>query len=211
VKSVATVVPNNTFGTGVADAAGAAFEAAGGKVVKSVAYTEGQPDYRADVQSVIAAAPEAIISAGYGDDSRTIFKNARELGLDVPWYTAYPSIFEVENPEWMSGKLSGVDNGGYGTDAGKAVLAAYKAKWPEEGEPLAHIYYGYDAMMVLAEAMKTGGVDPAKIAAALPGAVAGYTGATGAIVWDERGQRIDPPLDIITYKDGKFETVGTIE
>jgi branched-chain amino acid transport system substrate-binding protein len=211
VKTVATVVPNNTFGTGVADAAGAAFEAAGGKVVKSVAYTEGQPDYRADVQSVVAAAPEAIISAGYGDDSRTIFKNARELGLDVPWYTAYPSIFTVENEAWMNGKLSGVDNGGYGNDTGKAVLAAYKAKWPDEGEPLAHTYYGYDAMMVLAEAMKKAGVEPAAIAKALPTVVAGYTGATGTIVWDDRGQRIDPPLDIIEYKNGKFETVGTIE
>ena len=38
-----------------------------------------------------------------------------------------------------------------------------------------------------------------------------YVGATGAIVWDERGQRINPPLDIIEYKGGKFETVGTIE
>ena len=211
IKSAATIVPNNTFGTGVADAAAAAFEAAGGKIVKTVAYTEGQPDYRADVQSIVAAAPEAIISAGYGDDSRTIFKNARELDLNVPWFAAYPSIFTVENDEWMNGKLMGVDNGGYASDTGKAVLAAYKAKWPGEDEPLAHIYYGYDAMMVLAEAMKKGGVEPAAIAAALPSVVGPYVGATGAIVWDERGQRINPPLDIIEYKGGKFETVGTIE
>ena len=70
----------------------------------------------------------------------------------MPWYTAYPSIFTVENEGWMNGKLSGVDNGGYGNESGKAVLAAYKAKWPGE-EPLAHIYYGYDAMKVLAAAM----------------------------------------------------------
>ena len=157
---MATIVPNNTYGLGVANAAGQAFKAAGGKVVKSVAYAEGQPDYRADIESVIAAAPEAIISAGYGDNSRTIFKNARELGLDAPWYTAYPSIFTVENEKWMNGKLSGVDNGGYGNDPGKAVLAAYKAKWPKDGEPLAHIYYGYDAMKVLAAAMKKAGEDP---------------------------------------------------
>ncbi|MBN8997508.1 MAG: ABC transporter substrate-binding protein [Rhizobiales bacterium] len=210
IKTVATVVPNNTFGLGVADAAGAAFKEAGGKVVKSVAYTEGQPDYRADMQSVVAAAPEAIISAGYGDDSRTIFKNARELGLNVPWFAAYPSIFTVENDAWMNGKLSGVDNGGYSNDTGKAVLAAYKAKWPGE-EPLAHIYYGYDALKVLAAAMAKVGEDPKAIAAELPNAVKGYVGATGAIAWDDRGQRIDPPLDLIEYKDGKFETVGTIQ
>ncbi|MEP0324104.1 ABC transporter substrate-binding protein [Bauldia litoralis] len=210
-RSIATIVPNNTFGTGIAEAAGAAFEAAGGKIVRKVAYTEGQPDYRADVQAIIAAEPDALVGVGYGDDSRTVFKNARELGFDAPWYAAYPSIFAVENEEWMDGKLSGVDNGGYANDGGAAVLAAYKAKWPDEDEPLAHIYYGYDAMMVLAKAIEAGGVESAEIAEALPSVVQSYVGATGKIVWDDRGQRIDPPLDIIEYKGGKFETVGTIE
>src|SRR5262249_6850915 len=43
-KTAAFVVPNNTFGTGLADAAAAAFEAKGGKVVRKLAYSEGQPD-----------------------------------------------------------------------------------------------------------------------------------------------------------------------
>ena len=68
-----------------------------------------------------------------------IFKNARELGINAPWYAAYPSIFTVENEAWMNGRLSGVDNGGYGGDAGKAVLAADKTKRPKDGEPLARI------------------------------------------------------------------------
>ncbi|WP_176082759.1 ABC transporter substrate-binding protein [Martelella sp. HB161492] len=207
IKTAAVVVPNNAFGLGVADAATAEFEARGGKVVEKIAYTEGQPDYRADVQVLVGDDVGAIIATGYGDDSRTVFRNMRELGIDAPWYAAYPSILDVENPEWMNGKLTGVDNGGYGQGVGEKVLAEYKAKYGDE-DVLAHIYYGYDALMVLAKAMEKSGTEPADIAKALPEVVKDYQGATGTIVWDDRGQRIDPPIDVITYEDGKFVTTG---
>jgi len=207
-KKAAIIVPNNAFGLGIADAAQAAFEAKGGTVVERIAYTEGQPNYRADIQVLVGKDFDAIISGGYGDDSRTVFRTVRELGINAPWYASYPTILEVEDKDWMSGKLSGVDNGGFDQGAGKAVLEKYKAKYKDD-DVLAHIYYGYDALMVLAEAMKKGGTDAASIAKELPGVVATYDGATGKIVWDDRGQRIDPPLDIIVFKDGKFETTGS--
>jgi branched-chain amino acid transport system substrate-binding protein len=206
LTTAAFVAPNNTFGGGIVDAAAAAFEAAGGTVLAKVAYTEGQPDYRADIQPLVALAPQAIIAVGYGDDSRTVFKNARELGLDAPWYTAYPSIFTVENPEWMNGRLFGIDNGGISGAKAQEVAAAYTAKYGE-GTPTPHVYYAYDAVQLLAKAMTAGGTEAAQIAAALPGTVAGYDGATGTITWDDRGQRIDPPMDFFAYKDGALVTI----
>lgn len=206
VKTAVFVVPNNTFGTGLMDAAAAAFEAKGGKVLRKIAYTESQPDYRADMQAVLQAKPDAIVSAGYGDDTRTIFKAARELGIDAPWYTAYPSIFTVENEGWMNGKLFGVDNGGLNSAQGQQIAKAYADKF--KGEPRPHYYYGYDAMMLLAKAMQAaGGDDPAKVKAALATVVKGYDGATGKIEWDDRGQRINPPMDLFEYKDGKLQLI----
>ncbi|MCX5515815.1 hypothetical protein C3941_05750 [Kaistia algarum] len=207
-KTAAVVVPNNAFGLGVAEAASAAFEAKGGKIVENIAYTEGQPDYRADVQALVKAKPDAIITAGYGDDSRTVLRNVRELGINATWFAAYPSILEIDNKEWMNGRLLGVDNGGYSQGVGKAVQDKYAAKFGDK-DILAHVYYGYDAMMVLAEAMKKGGTDAAAIAKTMPEVVKTYNGASGKIVWDDRGQRIDPPIDVLTYKDGKFETTAT--
>ena len=32
-------------------------------------------------------------------------------------------------------------------------------------------------------------------------------GATGTITWDDRGQRIDPPVDFVTFEDGAFKSV----
>jgi len=207
-KTAAVVIPNNAFGMGVAEAAAAAFKAKGGTIIETITYTEGQPNYRADIQVLAGKAPDAIITCGYGDDSRTILRAVRELGIEAPWFAAYPSILEIENKDWMNGKLSGVDNGGYSQGVGKAVLDKYHAKYGEE-DVLAHVYYGYDAMMVLAEAMKAGGTDAASIAKTMPEVVKSYDGASGKISWDDRGQRIDPPLDVITFKDGKFETTGT--
>jgi branched-chain amino acid transport system substrate-binding protein len=205
-KTAAFIVPNNTFGTGLMDAAAAAFTAAGGKVVRKIAYTEGQPDYRPDLQPLQRAKPDAIISAGYGDDTRTVFKAVRELGIDVPWYVAYPSIFSVEDPAWMDGKLSGIDNGGLTGAVSQRIKAEYVKKFG--GEPRPHYFYAYDAMMLLARAMQQAGTDPAAIKAALPSVTKGYDGATGAIAWDARGQRIDPPLDYFVYTGGKLVTVA---
>jgi branched-chain amino acid transport system substrate-binding protein len=201
-KTAVFIVPNNTFGTGIMDAAATAFAASGGKVLRKIAYTEGQPDYRPDLQPLLAAKPDAIVSAGYGDDTRTIFKAARELGIAAPWYVGYPSIFSVEDPAWMDGKLSGIDNGGLTTPIGQEIKAAYTAKFP--GEPRPHYYYGYDAMMLLGLAMQKAGVDGPAIKAALPEVVKTYDGATGQIKWDDRGQRVDPPLDYFVYTGGKL-------
>lgn len=205
VKTAVFVVPNNTFGTGLMDSASAAFEAKGGKVLRKIVYTEGQPDYRSDMQAALQAKPDAIMSAGYGDDTRTIFKATRELGIDVPWYVAYPSIFTVENEAWMNGRLFGVDNGGLNSTVGQEIAKAYDEKY--KGQPRPHYYYAYDAMMLLAKAMQAGGTDAAAIKAALPVVVKDYDGATGQIVWDDRGQRIDPPMDFFAYKDGKLQLI----
>ena len=204
-KTAAFVVPNNTFGTGLMEAAAAAFQAKGGTVVRKVAYTEGQPDYRVDVQAIVQAKPMAIITAGYGDDSRAIFKNARQLGLEAPWYAAYPTIFSIEDEKWMSGKFFGVDNGGGSLKSAQDVKKKYIEKYGQE--PLPHLYYGYDALKLLALAMREGGTTADAIRKQLPKVAASYTGATGSIKWDDHGQRIKPPIEFLEYKGGKFEVL----
>lgn len=201
-KRAAFIVPNNTFGTGLMAAAVAAYTAAGGKAVREIVYTEGQPDYRPDLQPLQGLKPDAIMSAGYGDDTRTVFKAARELGVTAPWYVAYPSIFSVEDPAWMNGRLSGLDNGGLSGPVAQEIRSDYTKKYG--GSPRPHYFYGYDAMMLLALAMQQAGTDTKAIKAALPLVTKTYDGATGHIEWDDRGQRINPPMDYFVFKDGQL-------
>ncbi len=208
-KSAAFVVPNNTFGTGLMNAAADAFVASGGEVLAQVAYTEGNPNYRADMQTVANVEPDAIIAAGYGDDSRTIFKNAQQLDIAAPWYGAYPTIFAIDDEEWMSERFFGVDNGGASLKSTMELAERYRAEYGEE--PLSHVFYGYDAMQIVAKAMELGGTSSSEIAASLPEVVKSYEGATGKITWDDRGQRIDPPVEFVEFKDGAFHILGTGE
>jgi branched-chain amino acid transport system substrate-binding protein len=61
--------------------------------------------------------------------------------------------------------------------------------------------------MILARAMEQGGTDAAAIKEALPRVIKEYQGATGTITWDEHGQRVDPPVEFLEYRDGKFEVL----
>ena len=63
-------------------------------------------------------------------------------------------------------------------------------------------------MMILALAMKAGGPEADGIRAALPAVVDTYEGATGSIAWNERGQRIDPPIELKAYEGGRFVVIG---
>ena len=209
IKTAAFVVPNNTFGVGLMDATAAAFEAAGGEVVAKVAYTEGQPDYRADLQTIAKARPDAIFVTGYGDDSRTVFANAQRLGIEANWYAAYPTILSIADPDWLNGRFFGVDNGGTSLPSSKDLAARYKNEYGEE--PLAHVFYGYDAAQIVARSMAESGTSAEQIKQALPQVVDAYSGATGKIVWDESGQRVDPPIEFVAYKDGEFVVLATNE
>ncbi len=144
------------------------------------------------------------MTTGYGDDSSTIFKYARTLGLKQIWYAGYPSILTVDNESWMNGHLMGVENGGLTGDVAKTVGDEYAAKYGKE-VPLPHVFYGYDSLMLIARAA---GMPGGFSATTMAKSIDGYQGATGSIKWDDRGQRIDPPIDIISYKDGKFVTIG---
>ena len=99
----------------------------------------------------------------------------------------------------------GIDNAGTSLKSAKAVKAKYKAKYTEN--PYAHVFYGYDAVWVVALAMRQGGVSAGDIRANLMKVVETFDGATGKVKWDDRGQRIDPPTDFTKFTGGKFEIV----
>ena len=177
-QDAAFVVPNNTFGTGLTEAAVTAFEAGGGKVIRQVAYTEGQPDYRADIQPVVQAKPEAIIAAGYGDDSPAVFS--------VPARSVSSPLVHRVSHDLLHGE-SAVDERKALRGRQRWPWAAKRQSAPEgymdryKEEPLAHVFYGYDAAMLLARAMGKPARTLRRIEAALPKVVQGYQGATGRI------------------------------
>ena len=106
----------------------------------------------------------------------------------------------------MSGEALGVDNGGPTLPSAQGLKKRYMDRCTRRSRSR-HVFYGYDAAMLLARAMKEAGADAAAIKTALPKVVQGYQGATGRIQWDQNGQRVAPPIEFLEYKDGKFSSL----
>ena len=166
------------------------FESHGGKVVMERSFSGGgtDRDFRAQLTSIKTTQPDAIFVPGYYTEAGLIAKQARSLGIKVPL---------LGGDGWDSPKLteiggSAIDGSYFSThfspkDTNPKVqdfVKRYQEKFKTMPDGMAPL--GYDAMMVLAQAIKTAGsTDGAKIRDALA-AVKDFDGVTGKITIDSK-------------------------
>jgi branched-chain amino acid transport system substrate-binding protein len=203
-KSIAILAPNNSYGTGIVDSVSAAFEANGGKVTTSGLYTEGQSDYRQELNRLKDSEPDAYVVTTYGKDGTVINKEIFELGLtDKPVFDIYMSQDVPDaDPKSVEGRI-GMDVNSTSAD-GQAYADLYEQTY---GEKFISSFngYAYDAVTLLAEGIESAGsADSAAIAAALPEVSKTYAGVTGPVVLDADGQRSEQPYVIAEVKNGEI-------
>jgi branched-chain amino acid transport system substrate-binding protein len=203
-KSIAVLAPNNAYGTGIVKSVSAAFKANGGKVTSSGLYTEGQSDYRQELNRLKNSKPDAYVVTTYGKDGTVINKELFELGMtDKPIFDIYMSQDVPDaDPKSVEGRI-GMDVNSTSKD-GQAYADFYKKTY---GERFISSFngYAYDAVTLLADAINNAGTaDSAAIAKALPGVSKTYAGVTGPIVFDADGQRSEQPYVIAEVKNGEI-------
>jgi branched-chain amino acid transport system substrate-binding protein len=90
---------------------------------------------------------------------------------------------------------------------GAAFLQKFKAKFNQDVELFAPM--GYDAVMVLVDAMKRAdSTDPAKFLPEL--SKTNYQGVIGPIAFDDKGDIKNGPITIYVVKGGKWEPLETV-
>lgn len=203
-KSIAILAPNNSYGSGIVKSVSDAFTKLGGNVAAKELYTEGQSDYRQELNRLKKASPDAYVLTTYGKDGTTINKEAYELGMtDKPVFDIYMSQdIPDADPASVEGRR-GMDVNAI-ADSGKDYRAAYKKAF---GEDFITSFNGlaYDAVQVAALAIdKAGSVDANQIQAALTAVSNDFVGVTGPIIFDKDGQRSEQPYVLATVKDGKI-------
>lgn len=202
-QRAAFIAPNNAYGEGALQHVSARYEELGGEIVESVLYTEGESDYRNDLERLSAADPDVYIYTAYGQDAATINQQAFELGLnDSPWYGIYLSMCTADSdPQAVEGQI-GMEVNYVGPD-GEWYREAYQEAYGEEMVTSFSAYL-YDAVMLMARAIEeAGSADPAAVRDALSQVDEDYDPATGDIQFDEDGQRTDQPYIEVTYTDGE--------
>jgi branched-chain amino acid transport system substrate-binding protein len=183
----------------------------GGTVVSEQSYSSGDKDFRAQLTSIRATQPEAILVAGYYNEAGLIASQARQLGLHVPllggdgWDS--PSLVEVGG-EAMEGNF--FSNHFSAEDKSPAVqnfLARFREKYSEDPDAMAAL--GYDAAMILFDAMKRAGTTEEGALCRAIASTKDFPGVTGSITLDDK-RNAKKPAVILQVEGGKFRYVETV-
>jgi branched-chain amino acid transport system substrate-binding protein len=210
---VAVLIDNQSdYSLGLSSVFVDSFQKAGGTIVAKESYSKGDTDFRSQLTSMKGKDPQALYVPGYYTDVGVIARQARELGVNVPL---------LGGDGWESDKLyelGGVAlDGSYfsnhyaidePTPRSKAFREAYKAKNNRMPDSLSAL--GYDATMVVVEAIKRAGTTQGK---ALRDAIAqtkGHPGIAGTITLDDKRNAVKPAV-ILQVKDNKSVYVATVE
>lgn len=231
--SVSTIYVNNPYGSGLSKTFSQAFTERGGKVLSSIAYEEGRPSYRGELEQALKGGPQAIALFSYPENGVTIIRQALELGFQGKFLLAdgmkAPEVVENVGVQYLKGTF-GTTPGARDSTAKKRFVEAYAAKFGDKpSKP--YIDNCYDAIAVIALAIQQAkSTDPKAIRNAISqvanppgeaiepgdfkkafdllgqGQKINYRGASGEMDFDQQGDVVSP-IEIWKIDDsGKLVT-----
>jgi len=209
-KLVAVIDDATAYGEGIANEVEKTLKAAGIKTLPREKGTDKTTDWKAILTKLRGRNPDAVFYGGMDATGGPLLKQGRELGIKAVF-----SFGDGACTEEMA-KLAGpAAEGLLCSQAGipvaaadKKFLEAYKKKF--NADPILYAPFTYDAANLLIAAMqKANSADPAKYLPELQ--KISFTGATGSISFDGKGDRKDAEMTIFTMKSGKIEPIAVIK
>ena len=177
----------------------------GAEISGEQSYSTGDKDFRAALTSMRASNPDVIFIPGYYSEVSLIVRQARELGITCPllggdgWdseeltkgaekdftNTYFSNHFSTEDPD----------------PAVQNFVKKYNAKYSKAPDAMAAL--GYDAALILADAIKrAGSTDSKKLRDAIAD-TKNFSGVTGSITID-KDRNASKPLTILQIVNGKY-------
>jgi branched-chain amino acid transport system substrate-binding protein len=188
-----------------------AFIELGGKITTKQAYTGGDTDVSAQLQSIKDTAPQAVFLPGYYTEAGNFLRQARKLGIKAPF---------IGGDGWDSIKLTEIGGdaveGSYYSNHYSAddprpevqdFVKKYKADFGEVPDGLAAL--GYDSARVLFAAMDKAPSLGGKDLAAAIAATKDFPGVTGNITIDADRNAVKAAV-VLEIKGGKPVFVASI-
>ena len=202
----------NDYSVGLAKFFKEEYEKLGGKIVAEESYSEGDSDFKAQLTSIKSEEPDILVIPGYYTEVGMIANQSRELGMDQ---------IMLGGDGWDSSKTAEIGGEAiegsyytnhYATDDPNPVVQGFIKKYKEkyEGEtPDAMAALGYDAMRLVADAIKRAGTtDSAKLRQAIAD-TKDFAGVTGSITIDE-DRNARKPITVLRIEDGQYKLAKTI-
>ena len=203
---------SNAYSVGLAKFFRETFTASGGEIVADKSFSEGDKDFRAQLTAVKAAGAEAVFVPSYYTEAALIVRQARDLGLAVPFFGGdgweAPQLLEIGG-DALDGCYYSTHFSPQNEDpAVQKFVGRFRERW--EGQtPDAFAALGYDAAYVLADALKRAGTTKAaKLRDALA-ATRNFSGVTGVTTID-KNRDASKPAAILKIQNGKLTFLKTV-
>ena len=210
-KTIAIIDDRTAYGQGLADVVEKVAKEKGMKVVAREFTNDKATDFNAILTKVRGSKPDVVMYGGMDATAGPMAKQMKQLGIKSTLLAGDG----VCSPEFI--KLAG-DAAGilHCSMAGEAVEkmpkgADFLANFKKRFNADVQVYspYSYDAVYVIADAIKRAGkTDRASITAAMP--ATNYPGLTGQIAFDEKGDIKGGAISMFKVVDGKMQYVSTV-
>jgi branched-chain amino acid transport system substrate-binding protein len=175
-------------------------------------YQKGDQDFTAQLTTVKNLNPDVVFAPGSYGDSALMIRQARELGIQQPFLGGdtweAPEFIEVGG-EAVEGAVLSTH---YSPEATPTAISeefvqVYKEKFGKEANAFAAL--GFDAYMVILDAIeRAGSAEPQAIRDALA-ATENFQGVTGIITLDENGDATKSAV-ILKVDNGEFRYLTTV-
>ncbi|MGA9033207.1 MAG: branched-chain amino acid ABC transporter substrate-binding protein [Sulfuricaulis sp.] len=209
-KRIAIIDDRTAYGQGLADEVEKAAKAAGGTIVAREFTTDRSTDFLAILTSIKAKKPDVVFYGGMDAQGAPMVRQLHSLGLKAKFLGGDG----VQTTEFL--KLAGIDTEGVTASSpglpidsmpgGKEFREKFTAKY---GVIQNYAPYAYDAARAMVDAMKLAdSADPKKYLAQLPHVQ--FTGVTGNISFDDKGDIRGGAITLYQVKNGKWEFLETV-
>ena len=214
METVALIYENSNYGTGIAEYIAEHIEEIGLEVVGMISYPATAATLSAEVTRLEAMNPDLLVPIGYYADQTLLMKEILERDIHFGRIVgcANGAFSDVKFLETYGTQVDGIYDINYrynpNSEETQYMLEAYREAYGEE-IPV-HAVYGYQSIMVLADAMKRcdDPEDPGQLRDALAQTeLHSHVLPQGVIRFDETGENINSAGVLVEIRDGRHVVV----
>lgn len=197
---------SSPYSVGLSEVLRRDFAAGGGEIVAEQKYNEGEKDFRAQLTAIRSLKPDVIAITGFYTEAALICRQARALGIEAPFIGGdgweAPQLVELGGPAVEGTYYSTYFSAENDAPEVRSFVARYQARWNKE-IPEGVSALGYDAMYLIAEAIKKAGTTDSTPLRAAIAATKNFPGVTGETTIDEKRNSAKAAV-ILTVKNGRI-------
>lgn len=202
---IAVLYTNNDFGRGLSAPFEAEYRRLGGTIVERDPFHPGQEDFTPYLRRIQGREVSVVFIAGVDAGAIPIIRQAREIGLGATFMgSSALERLRTLGPDY-DGTVVGMLYHPDATGEARRFADAFRTAYGRDPDSFAAC--AYDAVQVLAEAVRRGGATRGGVFRELtrmgaPEGAQGWNGATGPIRFDEHGDPVGKRYVLATIRDG---------